>query len=94
MNEPRPLPDWAPENCPPSVVRMIEDHQFSHDMGIVRGLISGDSKELQAAVRRLKWQLAQAAHRGYRRGNLIGVLLGAVAGAVIGAAATYVALAA
>jgi len=56
-------PDWAPDNCPPDVVGLIEDDQYLQDMGL-RGLSSANSKEVQQAVRHLKGQFARAFQDG------------------------------
>ncbi|MCH8059348.1 MAG: hypothetical protein IIA11_02705 [Proteobacteria bacterium] len=89
--EKQALPDWAPDNCPPNVVKLIDDDQYLEDLGL-RGLSSADSAELHQAVRNLQRQLGEAfqkgtASRGWRwrtrpwqclaLGWLVGVLCGA-----------------
>ena len=86
-----PLPDWAPDNCPPGVVKLISDEQCLEDLGL-RGLASADSAEFHQAIRHLQRQLGEAfqkgtASRGWRRriphwlylafAWLVGVLCGA-----------------
>ena len=61
--EKQPAPDWAPDNCPPSVVKLITDEQYLEDLGL-RGLSSADSGELHQAVRKLQGQFALAFQRG------------------------------
>lgn len=58
-------PDWAPDNCPPDVVSLIDDDQYLQDMGL-RGLSSADSKEVHQAVRHLKGQFAGVFQTGRR----------------------------
>ena len=77
-------PDWAPDDCRPATVRLIDDEQYLEDLGL-RGLASADSAELHQAVRQLKGRLAQAVRLGARRGKLrlvLGALVGLVCGAV------------
>jgi len=83
---------WAPDNCPPGVIKLIEDEQYLEDMGL-RGLASSDSAELHQAVRKLKAQLSGAfeagteARRPYPpiRTVLVRLVMAAVVGGICGA---------
>lgn len=84
------LPDWAPDECPPNVVKLIEDEQYLQDLGL-RGLASADSAELHQAVRNLRRQLGYAFQAGLRaRGTWKYGRLYLVAGYVLGAASVGV----
>lgn len=96
--EPKPAPNWAPDGCPPNVVKLIEDEQYLEDLGL-RGLASSDSAELHQAVRNLQKQLGRAFREGskvrgwgWRRAKYdllllgLGWLLGALCGAALLAA--------
>lgn len=63
----KPPPNWAPDGCPPNVVKLIEDEQYLEDLGL-RGLASSDSAELHQALRNLQRQLGDAFERGKSRG--------------------------
>ena len=85
-------PDWAPDGCPPNVVKLIADEQYLEDLGL-RGLASADSAEFHQAVRNLQGHLGKAfqqgtASRGWRdrltrpwQYLAIGWLVGALCGA-------------
>ena len=60
-------PNWAPDNTPPNVVKLIEDEQYLEDLGL-RGLSSADGSELHQAVRNLQRQLGDAFETGKSRG--------------------------
>ena len=87
-----PAPNWAPDNTPPNVVKLIEDEQYLEDLGL-RGLSSADGAELHQSVRNLQRQLGDAFERGTKcprlpwRGTLallgLGWLLGAACGAAV-----------
>lgn len=85
----QPLPDWAPDKCPPNVVKLIDDEQYLEDLGL-RGLSSADSAELHQAVRNLQRQLGEAFRKGtqsrgwrWRHWQLLGLgwLVGVLCGA-------------
>lgn len=85
-------PDWAPDNCPESVVQLIE-HESILDRLKLRGLASADSKTVHAATERLKFHLAQARADGYEQGQRQArflVPMAIVAGAALGAAASLI----
>ena len=69
------LPDWAPDNCPPNVVRLIEHDDFLNQLKL-RGLASADSKTLHAAVERLKYLLLEQRRAGYKTGAGVGFFIG------------------
>lgn len=84
------LPDWAPDDCPPNVVKLIEDEQYLQDLGL-RGLSSADSAELHEACRNLRRQLGHAYQAGRKaRGTWWTVNRYLVAGYVLGAASAGV----
>ena len=74
-------PDWAPDNCPPNVVQMIEHDDFLNQLQL-RGLASADSKTLHTAVERLKRSLIEQHHAGHKRGLVVGFAIGLVVAAV------------
>lgn len=91
----QPLPDWAPDNAAPAVVKLIADEQYLEDLGL-RGLSSADSAELHQAVRNLQRQLGEAfqkgtASRGWRRRHWQLLGLGWLVGALCGAWVLYLA---
>lgn len=83
-----PRPDWAPDNCPPNVVQLIEHEDVLEKLKL-RGLTSADSKAVHSATERLKHLLMQRYYDGWNGGRKAGlqrgVLVG-VASALIGAA--------
>ena len=86
--------DWVPDNCPPAVVRLIENEQYLEDLKL-RGLASNDSAEFHQAVRRLRAHLGAAFNAGkaaksklptisYAAGYLVvGYVAGALSGALL-----------
>ena len=88
MKNTQPRPDWAPDECPDNVVQLVKDEQFLDRMQL-RGLASGDSSRVHAAIVRLEGVFDQT----WRRGLRTGVFLGALSGIPLGVVAAYVALA-
>lgn len=93
-------PDWAPDNCPPAVVKLIGNEQQLEDLGL-RGLASGDSAEFHQGMRRLKSQLSDAFEAGKRSSTVTFrmssqgsafLAVAFVAGVLVGALATIAAL--
>ena len=82
MNEAQAKPDWAPDDCPPAVVKLIEDEQYLQDLGL--RLMTSDSAELHQAVRKLQQHLGEAFTSGKVVGSsqyttrpfLVGALVG------------------
>jgi hypothetical protein len=58
-------PDWAPDDCPPGVIRLIDDEQYLETLG-VRGLASADAAELHQACDQLRRQLNTAFQAGQK----------------------------
>jgi len=91
-------PDWAPDNCPPDVYKLIDDEQYLQDLGL-RGLASGDSKELRQAVRKLRGTIDSAYELGINTAlddyvpewSIPTFILGYLAGAFCGALVVYAA---
>lgn len=79
------LPDWAPDNCPPNVVRLVEQDDFLNQLKL-RGLASAESKTFDAAVERLKRLLIEQHRAGYKVGMIVGIVIGALAGSGVVAA--------
>jgi len=77
-------PEWAPDGCPPAVVKLIEDEEYLHALGM--RLASADSAELHQAVRKLQRLLGEAFASGKIVGRsrggggpfLVGLLIGAL----------------
>ena len=91
-------PDWAPDNCPPAVVKLIGNEQQLEDLGL-RGLASGDSAEFHQGMRRLKAQLSDAFEAGKqasgatrRTSSAAALAVGFVAGFLGGALLLFVIL--
>lgn len=92
MNDRNQTLEWAPDGCPPAVVRMIDEEQYIEDM-MLRGLGSANSTEFCQAVRNLKAHLGAAFEAGQATrpkrplmSYAIGyVVIGFVAGALCGA---------
>jgi len=78
-------PEWAPDNCPPSVVRLIEQDDFLNQLKL-RGLASADSKAVDAAVERLKRLLIEQHHAGRKGGQIVGFMAGVIVGSGVVAA--------
>ncbi len=84
-------PDWAPDDCPPGVIRLIDDEQYLETLG-VRGLASADAAELHQACDQLRRQLERAFQAGKKARRWVpaaGFYL--VAGYVLGALSAVVA---
>ena len=56
MNKSQENPDWAPDDCPPDVVELIDIDAKLHALGL-RGLASADSKQVRTGWRRLTAEL-------------------------------------
>ncbi len=84
MNEAQAQPEWAPDDCPPAVTKLIDDDRYLHKLGL--RLASCDGAELHQAVNKLKFHLSEAYTSGlvigYARGRVTGGLIGAIGGAV------------
>lgn len=99
MNEKQSTPEWAPDNCPPAVVQLIDNEQSLEDLGL-RGLASADSAEFHQAMRKLKAQLGgafEAGKQSYSTRSMLGLgagylVVGFVAGALCGALLIFVVL--
>lgn len=85
-------PDWAPDDCPPGVIKLIEDEQWLETLGL-RGLASADAAELHQACRQLKLQLNTAFEAGRKARQqspapgwyvAAGYLFGALSAVVVG----------
>ncbi len=85
------LPDWAPDNCPPNVVRLVEQDDFLNTLKL-RGLASAESKTFDAAVERLKHLLIEQHRAGYKIGAGVGFIIGAIAGSGIVAGVMFLLL--
>lgn len=73
------IPDWAPDNCPPNVVQLIEQDDFLNQLKL-RGLSSSNSKTVHAAVERLKRVLIEQHYAGRKGGLVVGFMAGLVVG--------------
>jgi hypothetical protein len=79
------LPDWAPDDCPLDVAELIDGEQYLENLKL-RGLASGDSKEVRNAVRKLKHELGAERIRGWYDGRMYGLLRGGILGLGLGIA--------
>lgn len=94
MEVPRVIaaPDWAPDDCPPAVIKLIDDEQYLETLG-VRGLASADAAELHQACGQLRRQLEAAFQAGRKARQqspapgwyvAAGYLFGALSAVVVG----------
>ena len=83
MNNTQENPDWAPDDCPDDVVKLIDVDSSLGALGL-RGLASSDSNEVRAGFRQLTGLLRANYFRGLRAGIVVGLLAGTV---MVGAAA-------
>lgn len=80
--QPQANPDWAPDDCPPDVVELIDIDNQLDALGL-RGLGSADSKQVRTGWRRLTGQLHANYERGWRDGLRRGIVVGSLASAGI-----------
>jgi hypothetical protein len=91
MIEKLSAPEWAPDNCPPAVVQLIDNEQSLEDLGL-RGLTSADSTEFHQAMRALKGQLGAALETGKQAGVQQGIAMARSTRRMSGLAAGYLAV--